>query len=72
MLFVLFHNYYFLLRLLTCTDASLKKMYALVASPTQLITPGVRNRLLPYVKISNLHRSNPSPLKYSYRSQLAI
>jgi len=54
-------------------DASLK-MYALLASVsrTQLITSGVKNRLFPYVKISNLHSSNPSPLKYSYSSQLAV
>jgi len=53
-------------------DVSLK-MYALVASVsrTQLITSGVKNRRFPYVKISNLHRSNSSPLKYSYCSQLA-
>jgi len=46
-------------------------MYALLASSTQLVTSGVKNRLLPYVKISNLHRSNPSSLKYPYCSQLA-
>jgi len=53
-------------------DASLK-MYALVASVsrTRLITTGVKNRLFPYVKISNLHRSNSSPLEYSYCFQLA-
>jgi hypothetical protein len=46
-------------------------MCALVASRTELITSGVRNRLLLYLEISNLHRSNPSRLKYSYFSQLA-
>jgi len=49
------------------------KMHALLASVsrTQLITSGVKNRLLPYVKISYSHRSNSSPHKYSYSSQLA-
>jgi len=41
--FVLFHDYY-ILRMLTCMDASLKKIHALLASVsrTQLITSGVK------------------------------
>ena len=45
-------------------------MYTLLASGEELITSGVKNKPFPYVKISNLHRSNPSPLKYPYCSQL--
>jgi len=48
-----------------CMDGSLK-MHALLASVsrTQLITSTswVGNRLLPYLKVSNSHGSNPSPL----------
>ena len=49
------------------------KIYALLASVscTQLLTLWVGNKLLTYVKFSNTHSSNPSPLKYSYSSQLA-
>ena len=49
------------------------KIYALLTSVsyTQLLTSCVGNGLLTYVKISDSHSSNPSPLKYSYSSQLA-
>jgi len=53
-------------------DAPLK-IYAQLASVsrTQLLTSWVGNGLIPYVKVSNSHSSNPSPLKYSYTYQLA-
>jgi hypothetical protein len=55
-----------------CVEAPLN-IYALLASVsyTQIFTSFVGNGLLTYVKISNSHSSNPSPLIYSYPSQLA-
>jgi len=50
-----------------CMEAPFK-IYALLASVsfTQLLTPWLGNGLLAYVKVSNSHISNPSPLKYYY------
>jgi len=55
-----------------CMEAPLN-IYALLApvSRTKLLTSRVGNGLLTYVRVSNSQSSNPSPLKYSYFSQMA-
>ena len=58
--------------MLTCMDASLKNVCTVSLSTTYTAyNLRSENRLFPYVKISNLHLSNPSSLKYPYCSQLA-
>ena len=68
-MFVLVHDYY-ILHLLTCMDASLKNVRTVNLTYIAYHLQSEK-QTIPYVKISNLHRSNQTPLKYSYCSQLA-
>jgi len=58
--------------MIACMEPPLE-IYALLASVSraQLLTSCLENGLLTYIKVSNSHSSNPSPLKYSYPSHLA-
>jgi len=69
-LFVLFHDYY-ISHMLTCMDASLKNVYTVSFMYTAYHLWSKNKQLSLYVKISNLHRSDSSTLKYSYCSKLA-
>ena len=51
-------------------DASLKNVCTVSLTYTAYHLRSEK-QTIPYVKISNLHLSDPSPLKYSYCSQLA-
>jgi hypothetical protein len=60
-----------ILHLVTCMDAYLKKNVCTPSLTYRTYTSGVRNKLFSSVKMSNLHISNPSTLRYFYCSQLA-